>query len=209
MTENAVTKQKCIDIVEDRVVGVENDLKAFIYIRKHSLQHKEDNIGGGNIVVALSLFTTLSFLGKVYYCVIQPGKFKLDGKAKNETETFVQFMKFIQTSGIDLGLTNNGEVLELVWHGFRDYLAHRLTVEPGKSVITFYFEPEHKGTITEILANAKAHKAFEHDGSNKNWTVNGDTLLAYLPVITGKVTEFVKNREGLNPDLLKRVVGIK
>jgi len=207
-TEEA-TIQKCVDIIEDRVVGVQNDLKAFLYIRKHNLQHKDDNIGGGNIVVALSLFTCLNFLGKTYYCTVRPDKFESTGHAKNETETFVQFMKFMQQSGINLGLPSNGEVLELVWSGFRDYLAHRLTVEPGKSVLTFSFEPGHRGSIQDILTKAKQHQVFEHDGSNRNWIVNGDALFAYLPDIVANTVQYIKNNENTDHNLLLKVVGIE
>lgn len=209
MEEPISPTQKCIDIIEDRVLGVSNDLKAFIYIRKYNLQHKEDDIGGGNIVVALSLFTTLNFLGKAYYCTVKPAKFEADGSALNETETFIKFMKFLQDSGLELGLSSNGEILELVWNGFRNYLAHRLTVEPGKSVLTFEFKPGHQGSIEAILEEAKQHQVFEHNGQNRDWIVNGDALLANLPEITQRVTEHIRNQTSLNTDLLLKVIGIE
>ena len=201
--------QKCTEDILDRIAGVQNDLKAFIYIRKHNLQHEgtPDNIGGGNIVVALSLFTALNFLGKTYYCVKRPDKFNDDGSVKNETETFVHFMKFIQRSGLDLGLSGNGEILELVWSGFRDYLAHRLTVEPGKGVLTFEFKPGHGGSIQDIMAIAKTHKVFEHDGNNRNWIVNGDSLLGNLQDITQLTVDFLLESENVNTELLLNVIG--
>lgn len=202
--------QKCINIIMDRVLGVQNDLKAFIYIRKNNLQHREnDDIGGGNIVVALTLFTTLNFLGKTYYCTVRPDKFLADGTAVNETETFIQFMKFIQANGINLGLTTNGQDLEIVWNGFRNYLAHRLTVEPGKSVLTFTFEPDHQGSIAEILEHSKQHIVFQHNGQNRNWIVNGDSLLAQLPFITQKVTDHITQRANGDISLLLKVIGIE
>lgn len=201
--------QKCTEDILDRIAGVQNDLKAFIYIRKHNLQHEgtPDNIGGGNIVVALSLFTALNFLGKTYYCVKRPDKFNDDGSAKNETETFLHFMRFIQRSGLDLGLSGNGEILELVWSGFRDYLAHRLTVEPGKAVLTFEFKPGHGGSIEDIMAKAKTHKVFEDDGNNRNWIVNGDSLLSNLQDITQLTVDFLLESENVNTELLLNVIG--
>jgi hypothetical protein len=118
-------------------------------------------------------------------------------------------MKFMQQSGINLGLPSNGEVLELVWSGFRDYLAHRLTVEPGKSVLTFSFEPGHQGSIEDILIKAKEHLVFEHDGSNRNWIVNGDALFAWLPDIVAKTVQHIKNNENTDHDLLLNVIGIE
>jgi len=201
--------EKCTEDIIDRITGVQNDLKAFLYIRKHNLQHQgtPDNIGGGNIVVALSLFTALNFLGKTYYCVKRPDKFNADGSAKNETETFVHFMKFVQNNGLDLGLSGSGQILEMLWSGFRDYLAHRLTVEPGKAVLAFEFEPGHNGTIADILERAKAHKVFRHDGNNQNWIVNGDSLLAFLPDITQTTVDFMLDSKNVDTDLLLNVIG--
>lgn len=209
MEEKEKIVKKCIGNIEDRVLGVQNDLKAFIYIRQHNLQHKEENIGGGNMVVALSLFTCLNFLGKTYYCTVRPDKFNPDGSAQNETETFVKFMKFLQLEGIDLNLPSNGEVLEIVWSGFRDYLAHRLTVESGKSVITFTFKPEHKGSIGEILLNAKKYKVFEGDSKNRNWSVNGDSLFAFLPEIVVKTVQHIKKSPNIDTNLLLKVIGVE
>ncbi|HVI69281.1 MAG TPA: hypothetical protein VM581_02385 [Magnetospirillaceae bacterium] len=201
--------QKCIGNIEDRLLGVQNDLKAFVYVRQNNLQHStKDNIGGGSIVVALSLFTALNFLGKTYYCIARPDKFNEDGSAKNETATFVNFMKFIQRD-IDLGLSTNGQVLELVWSGFRDHLAHRLTVEPGKSIITFQFEPSHEGSISDILERVKGRQVFGHDGNHRNWIVNGDVLLAVLPDIIAKTIEFIASSDADNVDLLLKVIGVE
>lgn len=211
MEDNKKIIEKCIGNIEDRILGVQNDLKAFIYIRKNNLQHKgKDNIGGGNIVVALSLFTCLNFLGKTYDCVARSSEFDPDsGRASNETKTFIHFMRFIQEQGIDLNLPRDGEVLRLIWSGFRDYLAHRLTVEPGKSVITFTFSPNHDGSIADILIKARDHKVFEHDGNNRNWIVNGDSLLAYLPDIIDKTIDFIRNKDDINTDLLLKVIGVE
>ncbi len=201
--------QKCVDIIKDRVVGVENDLKAFLYIRKNNLQHKEDNIGGGNIVVGLTLFSAINFLGKVYYCVERPEKFNINGDAKNETETFIKFMQFLQDQGLDLGLSGDGHVLQLVWSGFRNYLAHRLTVEPGKTLLTFEFEPEHTGSISSILENAKKQTVFSHDGSDRNWIVNCDVLLSKLSDITNMATDHIKMHGKDQAEILLKVTGIE
>jgi len=208
MEEDKEIIQKCINIIKDRLNGVQNDLKAFLYIRKENLQHKHDNIGGGNIVVALSLFTCLGFLGKAYYCTEKPNNFDPDGSA-NETEVFIHFMKFIQRSGIDLGLPTKGDILELVWDGFRNQLAHCLNVDPGKSIVTFQFEPENKNTINQILLEAKKNKVFEHNGEFRNWVVNCDVLFAYLPDIVNQTIEHISQKKDINADLLRKVVNIE
>lgn len=208
MDRDAV-KKKCVDIMRDRIVGVNNDLKAFIYIRKNNLQHKEEDIGGGNIVVALSLFTAINFLAKCYYCTVRPDKFNPEGHAEDETACFIAFMRYLQTQGLQLNLPRDGDVLGLVWNGFRNYLAHRLTVEPGKSVISFTFEPENTGTIDEILSKANSHPVFEHDGNSRNWRVNGDVLLAKLIPITEVTASHIINSEEMDERLLVKVLDIE
>jgi hypothetical protein len=203
-------KQKAIDIIKDRVLGPENDLKSFVYIRKNRLQHQDpDNLGGGNIVAALSLFTMLNFLGKSFYCVKKPDKFDRITGEVNETETFVQFYKYLHGQGVDLGLPTDGSVLDLVWKGFRNYLAHLMVPETGKASLTFQFDEIHNGTIAEILDMARTHKPFEHDGSNRNWRVNCDVLLAWMPKITEVVTKFIEDTDDTDIDLLKKVVGFE
>lgn len=209
MTNNQKIVEKCIGNIEDRILGVQNDLKAFIYIRKNKLQHNKENIGGGNIVVALSLFTCLNFLGKTYYCTIRKDKFNTNGSAKNETETFVKYMKFLQKNNVALGLPLNGELLQLIWSSFRDYLAHRLTVEPGNSVITFSFESRYNGSIEDILLKAKQHSVFKHGLTENDWIVNGDSLLANLPEIVNKTTNHIRNQQNIDPNLLLKVIGVE
>ncbi|MBU1033946.1 hypothetical protein KKI22_03320 [Patescibacteria group bacterium] len=210
MNENERINKKCIEDIKDRLAGVFNDLKAFVYIRNHNLQHREENIGGGNMVTALSLFACLNFLAKTYYCTIRPDKFNKDGFSINETEAFLHFMKFIQKSGLDLGLPSNGDILELVWSGFRDWLTHRLTVQPGKQIINFTFEPSEQNSIAESLEYAKRHKVFQDDDNDgKNWVVNCDVLLALLPNIIELTTDHIKTMDKIDNNLLLKVIGTK
>lgn len=201
------TRQKCADVMKDRVFGVSNDLKAYVYIRNNNIQHKDGNIGGGNTVAALSLFTALNFLAKCYYCTLKPKKFDEKGYV-DETASFIAFMKFIQAQQIDLNLPENGEILSLVWNGFRNHLAHRLTVESGKSVLNFIFEEPIEGTIDEILERAGKHPVFEHQGDNRNWVVNGDSLLSKLMPIADVTANYILGLEEINEHLLVKVLDI-
>jgi hypothetical protein len=204
---NMTILEKCTGNIRDRIDGVYNDLKAYLYIRKHNLQHQDENIGGGNMVVGLSLFACLNFLGKTYYCTVRPDKFKEDGSAKNETEVFVHFSNFLKQNEIELGLPNNGSELESIWNGFRDYLAHRLAPKSGKSILTFIFEPQEKGTISEILIEAKKHPVFTYNDKNKDWELNGDALLAKILEITEITSLHILNQENIDADLLLKVIG--
>jgi hypothetical protein len=201
--------QKAIETINDRILGLQNDLKAFIYIRMNNLQHQQpDDIGGGNFVSALSLFTALSFLGKAYYYIEKPNEFDAKGHT-NETDAFTHFYGFIYTHGIDLGLPNDMAVLRLVWHGFRDYLAHLLVAEPGKALITFVFDDVYVGTISEFLESKKTHVVFKDDGTGRNWKVNCDALLARIPDIAKLVTAHIQKTEEVDLDALKNVIGFE
>ena len=208
LVQNKDKRQKCVDVMKDRVYGVSNDLKAYVYIRNNDLQHKDGNIGGGNTVAALSLFTALNFLAKCYYCTIKPEKFDDNGYV-DETASFIAFMKFLQGQKIDLNLPENGEILGLVWNGFRNYLAHRLTVESGKSVLNFIFEEPLDGTIDEILDKAGKHPVFEHQGDNRNWIVNGDSLLSKLMPIANVTAEYIVGLDDVDEHLLAKVIGLE
>ncbi|HEX7017419.1 MAG TPA: hypothetical protein VF209_00730 [Patescibacteria group bacterium] len=210
MENQKLVVEKCIDDIEDRVGGVFNDLKAFVYIRNNSLQHKEENIGGGNIVIALSLFSCLNLLAKVHYCTVRPDKFEDDGSCKDETASFLYFMKNIQKSGLDLGLPDSGDALQLIWNGFRNWLAHRLTVQPGKQVITFNFDVGTQNSVQESLDYAKQHKVFEDsDNDGRNWVVNCDALLARLPEIVEITVNQLRDSSKLNTELLLNVIGVE
>lgn len=203
------TTKKCVDIMRDRVHGVGNDLKSFVYIRNNNLQHQEDDLGGGNTVAALSLFSALNFLAKCYYCTERPDKFDDKGYAEDESAAFIAYVRFLQSEGVDLNLPHNGEILLLVWNGFRNFLAHRLKVEDGKQVISFIFDEPMEGSIEDILKEAGKHPVFEHDGNERNWTINGDSLLSRLMDITDLTGEYIIGKDTVDIDLLVKVVDIR
>lgn len=212
MNRSSYSNEDLVNIIEDRVGGIFNDLKAFVYIRNEKLQHNKgknkDNIGGGNMAMAISLFACLSLLAKAYYVTENPDHFRNsfnNGRDPNETDSFIHFVRFIQDLDIDLGLTSNGEDLKVVWNGFRNWLAHRAVVQPGKQTINFNFKTRSKKTIKDRLKYAKKYKAFECDDSN--WRVNCDVLLAYLPDILKLTSDHVNNSNVDNALLFKVVWG--
>jgi hypothetical protein len=141
----------CRDL-EERTNWVYNDLKAFQFIRLNSLQHKKDNIGGGNISMATLLFIMLSLYSKINYFIERPDKFRDDGTV-NEQEAFIKFAKQLKAEGIITSLPENGKPLALIWTGFRDHLVHRLTVENGKAAAAFTFTAIVPAMTLEELMN--------------------------------------------------------
>src|SRR5688572_18319303 len=100
--------QKHVDIINDRVVGIVNDLKTFVDLRKDNRQHGEntygDNLGGGNMVMALGLFSSLGLLSKAYVVITshERGEFEAffneHGHARDEQKVFVEFVEFLGDS---------------------------------------------------------------------------------------------------------------
>lgn len=205
-------KNKIKKIIDQRVTGIYNDLKAFVYIRKHNLQHQEDGIGGGNITQAIALFTILNFLGKIQYFIDKKSGIDLEenGDPKIiEEYAFYYLIDALRKAGIDLGLSiHDNETLGIVWKGFRNKLAHVSTVEDGKQVLVFTNSSSvSQYAIQQILENIKNKIPFEHDGSNRNWRINVDILLAKLPEIKMAVVQNLNNENNLDLNLLRKVVG--
>lgn len=199
---------KCVDIIKDRIDGISNDLKAFLYIRKLRLQHEgtEDNIGGGNLVAALSLFSIFNLLSRACYCFEYPGSFDKDGNV-NETDAFVYFVKFLKKNGVDLGLPSSDIELQKVWKEFRGYLAHVMVVGQKMRVITFiYDKPLAKTSVGKLLDSARNFKPFEMNVEEADWQLNTDVLMAYVPEIMEKVSEYLLQHRNSDLTLLKTVI---
>jgi hypothetical protein len=195
---------KHADIVEDRIIGIENDLKTYVDLRIYNRQHQnnefEDNLGGGNMVMALSLFASLGLLSKVYVCITsnEAGTytdfFNEYGHAKDEQKLFIEFIKFLD-NGYDLFEDEppSNRAIKTVWECFRDFTTHLLVPDQGNSVITSSWRTHpHRSVEDQLRLMRSEHniKAFEKNGSN--WQVNADKLLSILPDIKIAVGTFMR-----------------
>ena len=199
-------------IVNERVDNIYNDLKSFVYIRIHSLQHGQDNIGGGNITAAIALFAVLNFLGKIQYYLDKGSSTPIENNEPRIVEevAFIHLVKKLSQYGINLGLPNdNNQALKLVWNGFRNKLSHVGEVEGGKQV-TMYVINDIAGnlTVSNFLTNLKDKQAFNHDGQYRKWTLNADVLLAKLPEIKSVITKQINTfSDTLDYNLLRKIIG--
>lgn len=204
----SLQKQVC-KIIEERTSWVNNDLKAFLYIRLHDLQHGDDDIGGGNVSAAIVLFTLLGLYSKINYFIERPDKFVAEDYPVNETAAFVNFAKQLKKAGLIQDFPQNGRSLEVMWSGFRDHLAHRFTVEDGKSITHFTFEyagNPSDASITSVLADLSSKEIFIHDGTERNWSVYGDALHARLPVLCNFLCSKVESHPELDWPKLINVI---
>jgi hypothetical protein len=197
--------QKHADIISDRVVGIVNDLKTFVDLRKDNRQHGRntygDNLGGGNMVMALSLFSSLGLLSKAYVAVAsnERGEFEASfnehGHARDEQRVFVEFIEFLgdATPLFEPGSRSRTSYRK-VWERFRDFTTHTLVPDQGNIVITFTWPEKQTTSVEEILVGiSQKEDVFPFQNSENSWTVNVDKLLSLLPEMTRLTAEFLSN----------------
>lgn len=209
-----MNKAEAIWNIDERVDGIYNDLKAFLYIRKNNLQHNGENIGGGNMTQAIALFSVLNFLGKIQYYLDKRTDLRLNEAEEPiiiEEQAFIHLVRMLDSLGIKLGLpADDSEVLKLVWNGFRNKLAHVSNVEFGKQVMVYVIgDPDNSLTISNMLKLIKDKEAFEHDGDNRNWRVNADILLAKLPSIKKAIVDQLHHDQNkpIDYNVLEQIIG--
>lgn len=104
-----------------------NDCRTFLAAKSQSLETydmvKSGEIGGGNILCAIGLFALLNLLSKVYVLSKNFNKWMIDGSV-NETYAFAEFVDYIQTNGLDLGLPTNKNDNKEIWKRLRNALTH-------------------------------------------------------------------------------------
>ncbi|HSX06814.1 MAG TPA: hypothetical protein VLG92_03775 [Candidatus Saccharimonadia bacterium] len=195
--------QKHVDIVNDRIIGIIQDLRTYVDLRKDNRQHGgnkyNDNLGGGNMVMAMGLFSALGLLSKVYVVVTSSERGQFDQyfdaqhHAKDEQKIFVEFMEFISGDiGIFMSSQKSKNTYRKVWERFRDFTTHLLVPDQGNFVLTFVWDEPQQKSVEDVLKSIRADEkvvAFIKDSGS--WTVNVDKLLSLLPEITTQTTGFL------------------
>ena len=148
-------------------------------------------------------------LAKVNYFIEKPEKFIVNNGRVDEEEAFISLCRELKTAGIINDLPANRKSLELMWRGFRDHLVHRFTVENGKVVETYIFDVENPkySNVTKALEDLVNHSIFQHDGNERNWKINGDSLHAKLPQICEYVCSKLRLNHSIDFEKLKGIVG--
>lgn len=108
------------------------DCKSFIYIRLNQIDDYRNHnfgIGGGNILMALGLFSTLGYLSKIFVILSKDNYKKNKWGDINETEAFLNLMNITPH---DLGFKKIGDDnIRKQWRRWRHKLVH-LTVPQGQ-----------------------------------------------------------------------------
>lgn len=175
-------QEQLIFHIQLRVNMIIADTNTFIWLRHDHPEELEKNmnIGGGNLLMVLGLFSALSFLAKIYRilrkgnsCIVSNVEVKklndfikkypeikkliqpqVAGQVRDEESAFV---KLIKGSGSNFGLS--GEALRYNWKSFRNSLVHLATVHPGDSAVTFLASGENLKQFMKHLRKRK-HPVF-------------------------------------------------
>jgi hypothetical protein len=171
-------KTELLRIVDDRANMMIADTNTFIWLRHNHPDElrKNKEIGGGNLLMALGLFSALNLMAKVHKilrkgkgCIVQKADVQefrsivkkypeLKGKIQplavgqviNEEDAFV---KLIKDSNAKFGLSDEG--LRAAWQSFRNYLSHTATIRPGHSSVTFQIKSRNFEQFIEKENNRK------------------------------------------------------
>lgn len=195
--------EKHVDIIKDRIAGVTNDLKTYIDLRKDNRQHGNneysDNLGGGNMVMAMGLFASLGLLGKSQVCVAANERGNFDelfdnrGHAIDEQKIFVEFVQFLDDKVNLLDPRDKSKTsYRKIWERFRDFTSHVLVPDQGNSVLTFIWDSPQKRSADEILTDIKKQEdTYAFERHNGTWIVNVDKLLSLLGDITAATSDYL------------------
>jgi len=208
-----MNKAEAIWAIDERVDGIYNDLRAYVYIRIKGLQHGPESIGGGNITQAIALFSVLNFLGKIQYYFDKLEHLPLDSRGEPvivEERGFIHLIRKLDSEHINLGLpADNSDALKLVWSGFRNKLAHVSNPEFGKQIMAYTVDDRSGNlTIDGLLTRIMSEDAFTHDGNLRNWHLNVDVLLAKLPHVKDAVKRQLHSKDtALDYATLEKIMG--
>lgn len=193
---------KHADIIDDRVLGIINDLSTYIDLRKDNRQHASQNndLGGGNMVMAIALFAAVNLLSKAYIAVMsnEAGEysdlFDERGYAQDEQKVFVRFVESLNPNiGLFAATSRSKTSYRKVWERFRDFTTHVLVPDQGNIVIAHIWSRPQSKTAYELLRELESDASvFAFQSDNGSWTVNVDKLLSLLPKLTEHTTSFIR-----------------
>ena len=177
------------------------DSNTFLKVRTERLFYLGEQFGGGNLLIALGLFSALSYLAKIYVLLeghelpalkdIETAKnnFKaLDKKITdyyrpvrpdeiNETLAFTKLLSD-QNCPQNLGIDKNEYAK--IYNDIRNHLSHRVAPNRGYTVMTFQTDENYEVPYTDF----KRHL----NESNKSvFEVDGDSLNCYVDILVRDV----------------------
>jgi hypothetical protein len=200
------------DIIE-RTHQITNDSRAFFWLRSNyykDLQMKELKIGGGNLLVALGLFSALNYLCNIYYCLTKPKnnkfRFKKGIYDPVNKDNFVHFIKN-QQSGVIFGIEDlDKKELEILWEDWRNNLVHFCTPRYGNTAVAFITKKT-KQSKKEYLSIINDNDPKRHPflGIRSNWVLSIEILTNKLDIIADYIgNKVLDNAEDYHINTLRK-----
>lgn len=128
----------------DRIKNITNDCRTFLWLRTVNpkvLNDEKNRIGGGNLSIALAVFSGINYLANSYHCLTADIKsFQYKPKGIYYPDGKKNFLFFVknQRSNIDLGVEGLTEdELSNIWDDWRNKLTHFCTVRYGNTSLSF------------------------------------------------------------------------
>lgn len=141
-----------ISMLRDRIKRITDDANTFTFVKTttpNALNNYDLNLGGGNFLVALGLFTCLGFLAKTYVLLTNQAVLN-SSKDINETDAVWKLIKNLPNH-IDLGLPKEKEFVEAHWKQVRNSLAHMAV----SKLTVFSFGVEKGLSYKEVIDSLK------------------------------------------------------
>lgn len=206
-----------------RIQFVVNDCSTFIRVRRELPDwYKQAGVGGGNFMMAQSLFSALNFLAKVYTRLRHRDKHFFSDEHRNAVKNAVQNLRAEGRQSnlreifpeIDFRALLNRDALTQ-WKPPRpgdcadETNAFKMLIEAMSSSVSLGFSPPEAGEVWRQFRNALAHMAapksvVESEGPTKdlpsfrksdsgNWICNVDRLTVDLQAVASWVCKEIEH----------------
>lgn len=157
-------KDEVISYIADRTGNIVNDAYTFLWVRTtHLKEFEAKGFGGGNLLVALGLFATMNYLGKVYYLLIgNPAHYNEKDELKvDETQAFKELILAVPTIS-RLGLKED-EIVP-AYKEIRHKLTHRIAPDFGNTMLANISPNKDFETVRSIIETDKINTFEYKDG---------------------------------------------
>lgn len=187
-----------------------NDCRTFLAAKTQSQKTfdmaKSGQIGGGNLLCAVGLFSILSLLSKVFVLVknydhwIDLTKNSSREGGVNETYAFAEFVDYLQKNNLNLGLPNKKDENQKIWSRIRDELSHMAwPLHPISSNSPMDYDENMEIAKLEVMLKGFGPPFFEATiEGHKELVVNVDRLYMYMEDVVAVLNHFIDSAENKN-----------
>ncbi len=194
---------------------ITNDCRTFLAAKTQSKRtfdlHKSGEIGGGNILCAIGLFSLLNLLSKVFVLAKNYDRYMKTETEKgtvNETDAFAEFISYLQSKDFDLGLPLAKSENKKIWGLIRDELSHMAWPAGAISSYSAMEPNEIDLSKLEFMVNGFAPPFYEaRINEAKELICNTDRLYISMPKIVDLLNDFIDNADNKNVEKTYKWLG--